>query len=320
MEVGGFNLGALPRFAHVSAPVLPGTVPLLYGASGRTRLLICAAVAVPLYKMMDRRSGLPRFVTRESLAQSFRFCDNAALVLSGTDCDKSLERWWAIRDKGPLFEALVNLRPALVTSPNYSLPVNVPRHDNLHSMKRIGVSCVDLGLAGIPVALHVNARTDSDWDAWSRFVADRPEIGSVAFEFATGGRTVERRDWYVEKLLRLRAGAGRSLGLVVRGGLQALSELALAFESVTYVDTDSYVRTMKRRRFDPHVGNWVSLSTTPGESLDNLLACNAHEVARHVEHLTGRRLPTNDVYHEPWQPSLLSEPSLVKRRTQSADR
>jgi len=320
-EVGGFALSALPRFPQKDAALgLPGAVPLLYGASGRKGPLICGAVAVPLYRLNYHLSGMPRFVTRESLADSFRFANSAALVLSGTDCDQSIERWWGIRDKGPLFDALINLQPAIVTSPNYSLPLNVPRHDNLHSIKRIGTSCVELGSAGIPVALHVNARTDNDWTTWTHFIGDRPEISFVAFEFATGGRTLQRRAWYVEKLLRLRSEAGRPLGLVVRGGLEALRELAVAFESLTYIDTDSYVRTMKRRRFDSLVGEWVPASTRPGELLDNLLACNVCEMARYVERLTDQRLPTNYVYHEPWQPSLLNESSPIERGTQSSNR
>jgi hypothetical protein len=270
--------------------------------------------------LMDRLSGLPRHVTRESLANAFQISAGAALVLSGTDVDSSLERWWSVRDKGPLLEALVNVRPALVTTPNYSLPVNVPRHDNLHSIKRIGISCVELGAAGLPIALHLNARTDADWDVWGSFVEDRPEISAVAFEFATGTRSPERRTWHVQHLIRLRRRAGRPLTLVVRGGLNALSALAAVFESVTYLDTDSYVRTIKRRRLDPRSGAWLPAPTTPGQSLDELLADNVRAVARSVQHLTGRRLLADEMHREPWQPSLLDQASLVERRTDTADR
>jgi hypothetical protein len=59
-------------------------------------------------------------------------------------------------------QTLLDLEIALVTTPNFSLFTNVPRPDNLHAIKRIGLSWAELVAGGVPAALHINARTDYD--------------------------------------------------------------------------------------------------------------------------------------------------------------
>ena len=68
---------------------------------------------------------------------------------------------------------------------------------------------------GVAAALHLNARTDHDYARWTKFVAERPEVTMVAFEFATGAGYSERLEWHVDRLCALATAAGHELTLIV---------------------------------------------------------------------------------------------------------
>ena len=139
----------------------------------------------------------------------------------------------------------------------------MPRPDNLHGIKRIGLSWAELMANGVPAALHLNARTDHDYARWTRFIAERPEVTCVAFEFGTGAgyRGPDR----VARRASLRAGrrAGRPLMLVVRGGVQMLQRLRPHFGQVILIETDAFSRTLKRRRATTHRDRKASLDARP---------------------------------------------------------
>jgi hypothetical protein len=82
--------------------------------------------------------------------------------------------------------ALRSLGVTLVTTPNFSLFIDQPRWDDLHSQKRIMIVHEEFLSEGLPAALHVNARTERDWERWTEYIAARPELTHIAFEFATG--------------------------------------------------------------------------------------------------------------------------------------
>src|SRR3546814_5181589 len=66
--------------------------------------------------------------------------------------------------------------------------------------------------AGLPTALHANARTERDFEGWGELIAERPEIQYLAFEFATGAGRGERLDWHVAQLTALAARVPQRLG------------------------------------------------------------------------------------------------------------
>src|SRR3546814_9774851 len=59
-------------------------------------------------------------------------------------------------------------------------------------LKRILMATVEMMQAGLPTALHANARTERDFERWGELIAERPEIQYLAFEFATGAGRGER--------------------------------------------------------------------------------------------------------------------------------
>lgn len=277
LEIGGFDLESTPRASAISSPGLPPIVPLIGHKYSRQAVLNEPVIAVPLYELFHMGTGQPLVRTRAELAARFRIPEEAVVIASGVDRDIKLEAWWAFADRDLIHATLRDLGIALVTVPNFSLFLNVPRPDNLHSMKRIALSWAELMAAGILSALHLNARTDRDYTRWLRFVRERPEVEIVSFEFGTGAGAPNRIDWHVDRLCRLADAAGRPLTLVVRGGAQVLQCLRRHFAKVVLIETDAFARTLKRRRAELTEGGrlrWPRISTPKGAPMDELLAHN----------------------------------------------
>ncbi len=171
------------------------------------------------------------------------------VILTGTATDPPLERWWSLGAwRRAMIRELRKLGVALVTTPNFSLFVDQPRWDDLHSIKRIALAHEEFLSEGLPAALHVNARTDQDWDRWRACVAGRPEVTHIAFEFATGAGRAERIKWHADQLARLAAAIDRPLHLIVRGGGKVMPQLAAGFARLTVLETSAFVKTVKRQQ------------------------------------------------------------------------
>jgi hypothetical protein len=144
-------------------------------------------------------------------------------------------------------------------------------------MKRIAICWGELVSAGVPTSLHLNACTDRDWERWTEFVAERDEVRSVAFEFATGAARLERGEWHTGKLMALAAAVPRPLQLVVRGGYVHLDKLYDAFNEVVFIDTTSFMKTVKRKKFVRRPNekiDWLSASIPKNHPIDALLEHN----------------------------------------------
>jgi len=211
------------------------------------------------------------------LEKALGFSANARLVITGVDHDQPLENYWANARRASFVETLRSLNPSLVTTPNFSLFTDVPRWDNLYNMKRIAICWYELAECGCPTALHVNARTDRDWERWKEFLQAHREIAAVAFEFKTGGASVERGRWHARKLAQLAMNLDRPMQLVVRGGLAYLPELREAFSKTVFVTADPFLKATKRRKLVWTLGakpKWVRVLTLDGQPLDELLQHN----------------------------------------------
>ncbi len=284
-EVSGFNLDNVPRAASVGAPTLPPLVPLLYHRSGRVQSFSGpAAVALPLYKVIHRHGGDPRYRSLSDLALGFGFDPNAAVVLSGTDRDRPLERWWSLGYKRRvIIRALKDLGVAMVTAPNFSLFSDQPRWDDLHSMKRIAITQNEFLDEGLPAALHLNARTNEDWNRWREYIRDRPEVTHVSFEFGTGAGYAGRFEWHTEQLIRLSESVAHPLHLIIRGGTAAFPRLRIAFNGMTILDSTVFMKTIRRQAATLEASGppvWKSRTTAAGESLDVLLNQNWQAVEK----------------------------------------
>ena len=319
-EVGGLSFNNAPRTSANGVPTLPLVVPFVDHRYGRAAILDEPVVAVSLYELVNMATGKVHVASRRELAARFLIPEAAQVVVSGVDKDRPIERWWELKDRRPILAALKDLGVALVTTPNYSVLTDVPRTDNLHAMKRILLAWTEMASGGVATALHVNARTEHDYARWGALIADRQEIEILAFEFATGCGRGERIDWHVAQLCALADRAGRPLAIVVRGGGRKLDTLRQHFAQVTLVETDAFVRTIRRRKaYLTEAGRlkWAKCATPLGTPIDDLFAHNvslvrsAHEIPRHspvASRLRPRRpRRTANGDREPVQPGLLRE-------------
>lgn len=277
-EIGTFDLKTVPRAPLLTAPILPRAVPIIYHKSSRTCDAPSSVVALPLYRMVDR-TGAPAFKTREDLCAAFSISFHSTIILSGTAEDRPLENWWNLREakRIEIIRSIKRLGVELVTTPNYSLFIDRPRWDDFHAMKRIAIVHEEFLREGVPAALHVNGRTETDFWRWVDFLSSRPEITHVAYEFTTGTGWGDRRAQHLEWLTDLALSVERPLSAIVRGGVDVLPNISRAFASTTLLDTSAFMKTIKRQR--AHFRNngalgWTPISTPRGAQLDQLFDHN----------------------------------------------
>ncbi len=292
-EVSGFGFDNVPRAARLLCAPLPQVVPVLFHGSSRAVPFAPAAVCLPLYSVVARNRGAQRYRDATSVAQAFRFQVGTPVMLTGTAIDRPLERWWSL---GPLrldeSRRLRDLGVELVTTPNFSLFTDRPRWDDMHSMKRIAITHEEFLRVGLSAALHVNARTEWDWERWTNYILQRSEVTHVAFEFTTGAGRVGRIDWHAEQLAKLAKGVGRPLHLVVRKiSGNVLSGLVSAFAQTTVLDTTSFIKTVRRQRaLEAGRGRlqWEASPTDLDAPVDELLTHNWSAVSRSFDTVFGK--------------------------------
>lgn len=295
-EIGGFPLDNVARAPVLAAPKLPTLVPLVFhGDKRHGTFRISSAACLPLYQVICRQDGRTRYEHAKALAEGFGIAEEVTVVLTGTAVDPPLERWWSL---GPArrdaIRKLVDLKVAMVTTPNFSLFTDQPRWDDMHSMKRIAIVHQEFLSEGLPAALHLNARTERDWERWTEYVTARSEVTHVSFEFATGAGWGERMDWHAHQLTELARAVGRPLHLILRGGMRVLRPLAAAFSGLTVLETSAFVKTMKRQRAQLNAKGlieWTPCPTEGEEMLDRLLAQNWCTVSASYATLSGQFAP-----------------------------
>lgn len=283
-EVNGFNLSGIPRSPKLLMLEFPKSVPLIYHGAKRNAPLEFPVAALSLYQLVDRRTGRIKFKTREDLASYFGLATSTEIILSGTETDPSLERWWALSRRGQVIDDLASLGIMMLTAPNFSLFDDVPRTDNLYNMKRIALTCLEFLEHGVPAALHINGRTELDYERWGDFLEEHEELDFLAFEFGTGAGRKTRIQWHANQLVKLAGRVKRPLTLVVRGGTHVLSALNVAFHRIVYIDTASFVKAQRRREgnFDGSKVVWITKLTASGEPIDALIYQNVSAVSEWV--------------------------------------
>jgi hypothetical protein len=287
-EVNGLELGNIPRAAPCAAPALPSYIPYIYHGNLRAVPLDIEAVALPLRRFY-RPDGRPRFTCRTEVEAVFGIAPHTQIVLIGSGRDAAIEAWWKLSEKRrPLLAALRALGVALITGPNYSMFTDEVRYNDMHAMKRIGTTWQEIVGAGTPGAYHLNARTPQDYRRLATFLAARPEVTDVAFEFKTGAAWRTRLGFHLEELAQLPGRVGRPLHFVMIGGINAIPVLAPAFGRVTYIDTSAFMNAVHRQRlYLNNEGKMKKIAelTLTGQPIDDLLVENLATMRAWVESL-----------------------------------
>lgn len=295
-EVGTFDLQTVSRAARLASPFLPSVVPVLYHRTSRLTPMSSKTVALPLYRMFDRRTGAIRYSSRAALASAFGLAHNTDVLLTGTDRDRPLERWWALGENARLsiIKAMKQAGILMATTPNYSLFIDRPRWDDLHAMKRIAIVHEEFLRLGLPAALHVNGRTEDDFRRWAAFIGPRHEITHIAYELTTGTAWAGRQQLHADWLAELATAVGRPLHLILRGGVGVTSTLSEAFDRLTLLDTTSFIKTMMRQKAyakEDHTLAWIQHPTKNGAPIDSLLESNCQKVEMWLNSLVSSSYP-----------------------------
>jgi hypothetical protein len=299
-EIANFTFDTIPHVKPIPAPRLPQAVPMLYHGASRAEVLNAPIIALPLARMFNRRDGSARHCSRESLCAAYGIAPGSLIILSGTDTDTSLERWWGFGEtrRRSLIQSFRRVGVALATTPNYSLFTDVPRWDDLHSMKRIALVHHEFLSEGLPSALHVNGRTENDFRRWTDYIAERPEITHLAYEFTTGTGWAGRREKHAAWLSTLAGNVGRPLTLLVRGGIDLLPALTRAFAHVTVLETTSFMKTVKRKRaaLNGRI-TWVDAPTDEGAPIDESFSHNIETVTAWIGQVAASKSPVTVTTH-----------------------
>lgn len=294
-EINGFDLGnALPA-PVLACSSLPGVAHMMFHGGGRSEFQTSGCIALPLHALIERSSGACRFQGADDLRQRFRLGREVQIIVSGTDQDGPLERWWSFGEEVRLktLRQLANFELALSTTPNFSMFVDGPRWDDLHAMKRIAIMHSEFQRAGMVTALHVNCRTSADAARWTKYIEARPEITHLAYEFATGPGRAQRRALHAAWLSGMAEQVSRPLTLVVRGGKEVWSLLAYSFAKLIVIDTTSFMKTMHRQRAESSGSGltWLPFPTLHGAPLDELWDHNTSLERAYVERIVGPGTP-----------------------------
>jgi hypothetical protein len=308
-EVDGFDLHNIPRARPCLPPDLPSYIPLVFHRNRREGLLDVPAVALPLHKFYSRRDGGLRYKTRAEIEDAFRVVRKARIILIGCGRDKPIEAWWNLSSqRRVILSALPDLGIELITAPNYSLFTDVPRHDNMYNIKRIGIAWYEAIDSEMPCALHLNARTEHDYARLTSFISRRAEATDVAFEFKTGGAWRGRRSFHEHHLAEVARRVAKPLRILTVGGLPAIPVLASAYDKLTFVDTSAFMKSLYRQRLvtanDGKV-HAVPEPTPSGAPVDALLAQNIEIMRAHIGRLiSASRLSASSPGSAPTRESL----------------
>lgn len=275
-EVQGFELATAPG-PVLASPTIPPYLPMMFHGSALVRRFDLSAVAIPLYRFFDRFADC-RFDSSAAVRDTFRLSNATGLILSGVAQDHEVERWWNLETRGRV-KAIGNFRRlgvSMVTTPNFSLMVDRPRWDDLHSMRRIVLAYHELVSEGQPAALHVNGRTRQDFQRWGDYVSSHPEITHIAYEFTTGTRNPGRMQQHAEWLAELSLASSKRLGLLLRGGSMIAARLGHHFD-VSFIDSSPFEKAQHRMIASLGADGqryWEKHPTMLGEPVDGLFVEN----------------------------------------------
>jgi hypothetical protein len=284
-EVNGFELANIERRPALAFPDVPKLIPLMYRSLPLARPIDFELVAIPFSEMYRRKGKVAELYTREELETKFRLKTDTRIVLSGVENDRHVEQWWGSIGRRDVVRGLKELGVVFATTPNFSVMADVPRHDNMHAIKRIALVWSQLHDAQVPTALHLNGRTDHDFFRFREFLQVHEEIEAISFEFTTGTANKERGQFFVDRLIRLSGEVRRPLILVLRGGIAWAAVLSPYYAHIIILETVAFVKTVKRKRAVRTTGinlGWQSSDTPNGAPLDELLAHNLEAVSRWV--------------------------------------
>jgi hypothetical protein len=285
-EIGGMRFDDIPPL-HQAPLTLPGYVPMVHHGSRRSSALKAEIVALDPYKIFRLDAGRHKAVPneRQTLRWNFKVSDDSRVILRGTAKDRFLERYWEYRKTDDLAGQLARLNVSLFIGPNYSHFNDVPRSDLLYNRKRQLLCLADLSQSGVSVAPNLSAVMPADWDFWSAYLRDNPQLVHVAVNFQTGYRNRTEGLKAINRVRRVQEEIGRGLSLLLIGGGQYMRNVTGRFPSITLIDSQPFKQSVYRKQFQPDGTRrrWVDTWTLERQPIDYILQRNVEAYASWVE-------------------------------------
>lgn len=293
-EVRGLRFDNL---SHISQEPLdlPPYIPVIHHGYRRAAPLRWPVVALDTYECFRLSSGTYRAVAESpgELRKRFRLHDQTGIVMRGTAKDLALEKYWEYRrrDQAPTQIAALDVLAAV--GPNFSHFLGVPRTDNLFNRKRQLICLEELHVAGVPPIPHLNAVMPSDWHFWQEYLVENPTVSVVAIEFQTGNRNSTQGCKALRHVAHIQQEIGRTLHPVIVGGGQFLDYVAERFDKFTLMDSEPFMKAIKRRAFEPkdEQRGWQESFSLERQPLDDLVLRNIEGYSEWVESRLGRTRP-----------------------------
>jgi len=268
-DTGGLDLNREWEIQQ-RATDLPCYMPCIQHGSSRLRSLEFQPVVVPTCEVTRRRDRPCE--SPSDLRSLFKLQDGSRVILSTIDEDDELENFWRVKGVRSLAGLLAGLGVEHIIAPNFSLPLKIPRFDNVANIRRSLVCAEELSRAGMSVIPYPAGVTEHDWSFWEGFLREHDEITIIAKEFQTGPSNNDVADWHIKHLLKLQDGVKRGLHIVAVGGRRHLKKLT-DFSGVSVTDSNPFMKTCLRFALTAS-GGWEDCPTAPGEPLDELLLTN----------------------------------------------
>lgn len=256
---------------------LPHYIPKLADRGGIVSTLPIRAVAVSLYDIVDMRSGLAVFESREAFLNHFKLPQAVKLVIDGAGTDEEVERFWSVLRPRETATSLRELVPALVTTPDFSVILNRPRPNDFVSLARILRCFEEMAVGGLPVSLHVHGRNVADYRYLADFIRRSPGVGVISASFATMAWSQVRRKWHARVLADFPEMVGRALRVTVRGGVRFIPHLAARFEQVIQLDSTAHLKAKHWRQASELRGvlTWSQIDRDSTSSIQDIFVQNA---------------------------------------------
>jgi hypothetical protein len=236
-------------------------------------------VVVPTCEVTRRREKPCE--TPAQIRTAFKLRRNARIILSSIDEDRELENFWHVKTVRSLAERLAGLDIEHIIAPNFSLPLEIPRFDNIANVRRSLVCAEEFSKVGMSVIPYIAGVTEHDWAFWEGFLREHREINIIAKEFQTGPSNNEVALWHIGHLLRLQDRIERGLHLVAIGGRRHVKHL-IEFSGITITDSNPFMKTCLRFSISDS-GHWENHPTAPQAPLDQLLLRNITQYGEMVE-------------------------------------
>jgi hypothetical protein len=125
-----------------------------------------------------------------------------------------------------------------------------------------------------------------DWELWRRYLLLNDSVHVVAAEFQTGNRKRDQGIKLMDRIKWLECEVGRKLHPVAIGASQFAAELGARFPEFTIIDSEPFMKAIKRQRFEMGVRrpSWHTEYLLPGTGIEGLLMHNLREYSSWISH------------------------------------